>query len=561
MPTARERELGMHFVHIEFRGIQHFLFAVPRLRAMVGANALVGDMLRHRLPQLAQRCGTAAPPPPDGKFPSTKVDHDPLFAEDKPQDDLDKGIISRDGGHFEALFPADASDFVKEVSKLIADRLPGLGFDIRVIPAHLPDLGFIRVDGEKASKAEARDLVDLPHFQVCEFSGRGPAFGRIGSKDEQPWASFEAATRIASGERFATYQRTGRKAYDTVSLLQPHLALADLAAPQDFKDLCDRDYLAVVFADGNNVGGGKPQPKNLRERLEEQAFYRAARAANRAAVQAAIASAVDTWKRTSIKQDFRFRPYQLLMLGGDDFLMACRAPMALPFLVAYARELKKYSMPDGRHLTIGAGVAIARPNVPFYRLHEIAETLAQSAKRKHRGLPENERKIVSIADWAVFTASWAGDPIAARAKEVLRYVNGRKLVLSGRPLPLLGSGLDSVEGLLEAAERIDQDVRDGNAARSQLRTLCQDLSRGMMSGMASFAALPSETRDVLKDQKLDGAWQLCGNGKNEKWVMSRIPDLVEVFEIWRLGRRKSTQAAGSSKASPNAPATAQGGQS
>ena len=43
-------------VHIEFSRVQTWLFAVPRLRAMVGANALLGETLRVALPDvLCQR--------------------------------------------------------------------------------------------------------------------------------------------------------------------------------------------------------------------------------------------------------------------------------------------------------------------------------------------------------------------------------------------------------------------------------------------------------------------------------------------------------------------------
>ncbi len=62
----------MSRVHIELQRVQTWLFAVPRLRAMVGANALLGDVLRVTLPQLARkrnvtgnwRRATAITPPP-----------------------------------------------------------------------------------------------------------------------------------------------------------------------------------------------------------------------------------------------------------------------------------------------------------------------------------------------------------------------------------------------------------------------------------------------------------------------------------------------------------------
>lgn len=41
-------------VHIEVSRVQTWLFAVPRLRAMVGANALLGETLRVALPNLGR---------------------------------------------------------------------------------------------------------------------------------------------------------------------------------------------------------------------------------------------------------------------------------------------------------------------------------------------------------------------------------------------------------------------------------------------------------------------------------------------------------------------------
>ncbi len=42
-------------VQIDFERVQSWLFAVPRLRAMVGANTLLGEVLRIRLPDLARQ--------------------------------------------------------------------------------------------------------------------------------------------------------------------------------------------------------------------------------------------------------------------------------------------------------------------------------------------------------------------------------------------------------------------------------------------------------------------------------------------------------------------------
>src|SRR5262249_45989695 len=72
-----------------------------RLRAMVGANALLGEALRVGLPKLARETGRGwAPAPSSEAYPSADLD-DPLKDHDEPSADAKNGILSRDGGHVE----------------------------------------------------------------------------------------------------------------------------------------------------------------------------------------------------------------------------------------------------------------------------------------------------------------------------------------------------------------------------------------------------------------------------------------------------------------------------
>jgi hypothetical protein len=125
-------EVQMERVHIEFQRVQTWLFAVPRLRALVGANALLGEVLRVRLPDLARhpRQGVWQQTPVADGYPSAAPD-DPLASEDAPAADAQSGILARDGGHFEAVFASGAEDFAKAAISFLRQELPGLGFRIR----------------------------------------------------------------------------------------------------------------------------------------------------------------------------------------------------------------------------------------------------------------------------------------------------------------------------------------------------------------------------------------------------------------------------------------------
>lgn len=523
-------------VHVEFRRVQTYLFAVPRLRAMVGANALLAKVLRKDLKELAVEYG--ATPPPEAVFPQVDVGHDPLLAIDDPARDLKAGILSRDGGHFEAFFPDEerARGFAEQASRVIRRALPGLLFDVHVGEQEMPG-------------ARAGIPVELPHFQVCQLTGRGPASARVRTAEEGEWASLDAIGRMEPG--LIEYEDVGSTGdatggvrggdrsdshdYDIVGLLDQRLARPGTRAPSDLTELCGTEYLAVIHADGNGIGSRVPHAHRgeLSKRLEAQAFFRTCRAANRAALSKAIE---ETFRESS-----PVRPYQILMLGGDDLLLVCRASYALPFLVRYAKELQNYRLYDGRPLTIGAGVAIARPTVPFYRLHQIAEGLASSAKRLCRGLDGTEA--VSVVDWAVFSNSWLEDPIEVRVRESVITVGGWRLVLTGRPLRILGEGMDSLEGLVNRANKLDEAVRHKLAARSQLRAIVDRMAKGRLAAEVAFINMAPDTLKVLNNLGIQEPWQ--ESNPRERWTLSRLPDLIEVFEIGRLGRskRRSSQQA------------------
>src|SRR5437868_254074 len=71
-------------VHIELQRVQTWLFAVPRLRAMVGANALLGETLRVELPKLARETGRGWTLAPSSETYPAADANDPLKDHDDP---------------------------------------------------------------------------------------------------------------------------------------------------------------------------------------------------------------------------------------------------------------------------------------------------------------------------------------------------------------------------------------------------------------------------------------------------------------------------------------------
>ncbi len=563
----------MFKVHIELHGMQAFLFSVPRLRSMIGANVLLGETVRCKMRDKALKSDSVSLEGDEYKeiaklYPERDPD-DPLSSSeggDDPRMLFLEGILARDGGHFAAVFKSadEIARFQEEIEPLIASELPGVTIDWKITDLSKPpkenqvDLSKIPQCGGKPQHCGI-ELVHLPWFQVCQETGHGPAVKVITyPRGEKRLVSQVSVKTHDKGVAF--FKNQGK---DIISLLKDQLPLQDLPAPETVHELCAGGYMAVIHADGNSVGkrfqdwqkhckklnarfADEPMVRqNLAREAYGEQFYHGMRVAVRQAVLESLNSTFHEYEGT-------YQPYQLLMLGGDDLLMICQAKYALPFIVEYARALSMRQLADGRPLTIGAGVVISKPNLPFHRLQGVADELASSAKQRFR----NSAAPASVVDWMVVTQSEAESPEAARRRDQwIRYqVNDQieELALSVRPCPVLGEQPDSLEFLWKKAKALRAGIgktkeedplgKQGRAARSQLRYLAGILNQGRRFVDLAWLDLPDATRGTLAEalgippnspDGDDSLWQRAPEPGNQ-WKTS-LADLVEICEISMLG--------------------------
>ncbi len=512
----------MNKVELEFKRIQTYLFASPRLRAMLGANATLGQTIRLGLPELAKHCGARADPQTLEEMPA-RIPDDPLLRaavglQGGLQIDDPKGlyaaygVLVRDGGHFIATFPEEeqARRFIEKATAFITEELPGILIEARIDG----------VDGaKKRQRFGGESLFQHPAFQVSQFLGNRPAESR-GAK-----SAFVSAEEKQMEDRGRTFRDHPG---DLIATLEKHrLIPCPDESPQTLEEVAGKDYLALIHADGNGIGKRyqqwrkrSPYPdRSLGAEAHGERFFHSMRVAVRRALCDALG------------QVFRDAPqrYQLLMLGGDDLLMVCAAAHALPFVHAYAKALECYPLCDGAPLSIGVGVATARHTFPFHRLHATAEALADSAKQRYRADPT----MGSVVDWHVTSNAWLGDPLAQRRVDCL----AGQAVLTGRPYPVMGER--SLDRLLAATERIGKVPQ---LARSQLRKLVETMRNGPNLAELNWLELPDDMRvvlqEVLADSGVRGLFQPLGG---TPWEISILPDLVELYEIFRRAERLHTK--------------------
>ncbi|HIQ20690.1 MAG TPA: hypothetical protein EYH34_05595 [Planctomycetes bacterium] len=599
-------------VRLEFQRVQTYLFAVSKLKAMVGANTLLGEVLRGRLieesrkwgfagharnrttelaepsaddhvrdadnlPALAVQCGANLPQGVEAAQLNPAADlgclSDPLSGRDvdRPVGNYSCGVLARDGGHMNAVFPDKdaAARFLRGAQKLVAEKLPGLVIDCRAyrLEKHADRWVLPKDEHGRPQQVELPDMQQgeangefpfhLPQFQVCDATGLMPAAHKGRTPDnEREWVSQDVQSKRESADRFAN-----GNSFDILGVLRdPILNQLGISSEDEkraafatkFEQIAPNGYLAVIAADGNAIGDTTTQIEEQADKDKLGFFDREARVerfhhGNRVLVRHALLDAIEKTFGDSARK--RPLPFRVLMLGGDDLLLVCDAAFAMPFVIEYNKAIRRWDEELRKHeakrppFTFGAGIAIVKRTFPFHRAHDLAEQLLSSAKRMYRErfAPRekgekregNAPAAVSTVDWLAITEAWHDELKDVRKRDsIVQYrVDGtvETLVLSGKPYPISGG---STNGHASSLDRLWAVATERHGvARTQLNALARMLQRGRRQ--AQWAALAA-TDDGLR--KLLG--KLHGNESpwldpKEPTVVTRFLDFLELNELAR----------------------------
>ncbi len=174
---------------------------------------------------------------------------------------------------------------------------------------------------------------------------------------------------------------------------------------QSITEIGDRSswngYLGVVYADGNAMG------KFVQAIDQRETFRQFSRIVDESIREACFSSLNEVLKSEINKVQEAFEqqvypeplPADILLLGGDDLLVAVPADRALDFALRVTNAFERLTkakiadLPDAERqffrdrlgdqgFTISCGVAVARSNYPFYLALDLAEQLLKNAKRQ-----------------------------------------------------------------------------------------------------------------------------------------------------------------------------------
>lgn len=481
-------------VWIEAHQLQQFIFETPKLRIMVGANALLGELWYHHLPQMLNKGGRDGGTK-DGSWQPLALSHDYLNAtnpfadplsEDNPYYGFPKGIVNHAGGHFQALFTSEpcARAFAKAAWKEIKIRVPGLPVDVFVFPVDLNSFSGTEQNRRKIQRKKREHPSSwishaippttwFPWGRPCDWSeleqalvpGKGektpPGGRRIGSRTRLKWERGKAFDRqnlsestkdplrlleddIYAGEKLSWIFSGDKAPAEFTELIRPKKELSNLPMGN----------LALVKIDGNRYGAcfkkilaGLQAKDYATGAAEVERFWHWARCLMRMSLKQAMQSVLQLH---DLSKYFEHFPFRVLMLGGDDLLLVCSAELAFDFLIAFEKAFRTLQAPESfKHLleqkeespfplTFSAGMIVIPANFPFYAANELAESLLGSAKKASRQQPGN------WVDWHVLTTGHTDTIDHIRRRQYVRYFedtqNPEWLVLTRRPYPIAQGG-------------------------------------------------------------------------------------------------------------------------
>jgi len=205
--------------------------------------------------------------------------------------------------------------------------------------------------------------------------------------------------------------------------------------PGDIDDLvktAKRNYLAFIYADGNNIG-------DLLSQANSEEDYKAISNGLSKGTKDSLFNALYSVCGPALRND-RHWPFEIVNVGGDDVTLLIQAgyawEVAIKFLEYFGKTvtacINKHDLgefPPNWQITASCGISIADKSYPIRFLQRLAEGSLKRAKRKAK---EDKNKAANAIDFL-----WLPNPIISENIESLTgYYHRKNRSLTARPYTL-----------------------------------------------------------------------------------------------------------------------------
>jgi hypothetical protein len=511
----------------DVRGIQSFIFKIPKLKYIIGGSAVIDRFDRETIKNLT----------------------------------LPQGCERLFTGGGKGTFSCPTKEVAEELRRVILGEATKIGVDIRF---------GIDEDYDKASK-HATDLypyipANLSGEYPCNVSGLYPVdfpkaehpivksrlFNREAPRDSEEYKMFRyfeqrllekeglaAELDAANAEKLEFFHNVAttddRGNYDKDG---------DIGA----KVLGDRNRWAVICMDGNDMGSQMTEKlkslegdgeKGVKMSRWVKAMSAAIDRCSTQAAKAGIKAVYDKWAPSDDQQNIEGEkkfvlPLRPLVVGGDDITILCHVNYAMDFVKAACETFEQVSREEndkavneigesiwpatGGRISISAGVLYCPVSLPLHSAIAYTEALLASAKTRGRAVKaENVEKGESekcptpaSIDWEHITDSVIETPAIYR-KRHLYFADpdiGKNVCLTKRPYTLQEFG--KVEALVKKyRDKIPTSTR---------HKVTTALTKSQNDRMAFVASIAKNHKDLAEDL-MEPDFEIFGAGKSE-WVES-----------------------------------------
>lgn len=308
-----------------------------------------------------------------------------------------------------------------------------------------------------------------------------------------------------------------------------------LTRPEDFDTLAAASrpagYMGLIYADGDGIGRELEQLRTLED------IGRFARAVDEAAYRAVV-EAVTRHLRPEPSSGGPMFPFDVLLLGGDDVVLATAADRAIEVALALVEEFSRETERQlGQPLRLSASVVIAHARYPFVALLKLAEGGLAFAKRE---AASRSRKGEQAREGLInFLVVGSGNHLDfdAHVERVLRSrppTSSESLDRTLRPYnsPDLRRLLGAIRTMQAAAPR---------ARIQQLREACfLDRSHGRQEALGALLRWPEDdSKEAVQRLVADFADSAAGDTMQFPWFFDQaqkvwrtpLADVAELFDF------------------------------
>ena len=403
----------------DIKGIQRFIFSVPKLKCVIGASGLIDEFDKQTAEKLGQQSGA-------------------------------KRIFSGGGA---AVYDCQDDRLAEQLADRLIDAAHQIGLDVRIGKTSKLSDAVHHADRLYPCLPEPLRGNDPLDGEPCTMSGLWPVPDGIeggGVKGAHP-----LVTRRVSEARKDHLGKRILKELRQADLIPESLAEYEIAffrnvSPDPDDDVAEealavagqaalgnRNRWAVVAMDGNDLGRQFLEFEKLRDRERwDEGRERTWLASmsekldecTRTAFRVALSRALGEWAENQAAAEGRLNaclshatnelvvPFRPLILGGDDVTLLCHSAHAMTFvreMAARFRELSRKAAQEAEvkplwpatngELSISAGILYAKVTFPLHTAIPYAESLLSSAKGAYRGKGRSGAPTPAAIDWDAIT--------------------------------------------------------------------------------------------------------------------------------------------------------------